>query len=1216
MKKANDNPKYKRGRMTPGARPVSEGTRIDIAKVIAEFQASDNQGMTFYYFCLVDRVGSVFQRWSLSTAAEFKFPPDLTNHERAIVHSECKKYGFTSKSFGKGDNRAVCIFKRRRQGSQKAFYEFAPELATFTRIESYFQRFPPKKNEVKTLVEESQTTADGRNALSRSYSDKKENEHSAKKPRKHPVESVSKMPSAEIQKKHSVWQESMKSNKGSQMMAVRKTLPIAEHRDEILAKVRNHQVVLIAGETGCGKTTQVPQYILEDCWSRGQSCKIMCTQPRRLSATSVADRIAQERMEPLGSSVGYTIRLDKKGDSRTPIMFCTNGIMLRMLTSDDTSILQGITHIVVDEIHERDRFADFMLIIIRDILPRYPDIRLVLMSATLHEELFSDYFGGCPVIRVPGFTYPVKDFYLEDILRVTGYEHAALQELQRELGDSIHQLSNRTKRKLSDAIENAFRNGGDEDFRVLLELTGSADTETTVDDQEARVNFRHPDTGATPLFCACFRGRGDVASVLLSNGADPSIQAENGMTPADCAEQFGFQELGGLVRQHSENAASNTNVADAALALSHYQSNTDTDEVDLGLIEEILLYICGEKIHNVGKNDCKRINLAVSGVEKEADAILVFLPGWDEIIRLRDILEASNIFGSASKYLVLPLHSMISPAEQKKVFMRPPKHVRKIILSTNIAETAITIDDIAIIIDSGRQKEKSFDPYTGVSTLQSGWISKASVRQRKGRAGRCREGIAFHLYSAQRFDSMEDYQAPELMRTPLDEMGLQVKLLDTSVRIADFLSKAVEPPIKKAIESAVTLLENIGAIEEGTENLTLLGKHLASLPIPPMLGKMLMYGSLFQCLDPILTIACCLAYRDPWILPASVDGRRRAAKIKRDMSIKGSGFSDHLATVVAFNEWKHKSRMGDAWRFCNQNFLNNATMTMIDGMRHQLVAELMNRGVIQSLEGASSKASNPDIVRSVLAAGLYPNIGRVAGNPRRDQHSKPAIINSHGERVRIHPSSVNSALRNDVDNQGDVGRASILVYDELTRGDNLIHVKSSTEVNPHAIILVASHLSLQFATMDEDQELSTSVDRMDINDQDVLQNLRFDSFWETLSSLMNAQMILSVDGWIHYKMPAQSAIFFSILRQRLVSAFAQKASHPKSKVPPYLEHCVTLITNMFQKDGRTYGGNNGFLHLSYVQGPRQKPDQSHTLKRSKKPSHPHRVGHSNNNTQG
>jgi HrpA-like RNA helicase len=251
-------------------------------------------------------------------------------------------------------------------------------------------------------------------------------------------------------------------------------------------------------------------------------------------------------------------------------------------------------------------------------------------------------------------------------------------------------------------------------------------------------------------------------------------------------------------------------------------------------------------------------------VNPEANAILIFLPGWDEIIRLKEKLEASHTFGNRHSYSILPLHSMVAPAEQKKVFIRPDLSVRKIILSTNVAETAITIDDVAFVIDSGRHKEKSYDPYTGVSTLQSGWISQASAKQRRGRAGRCQPGIAFHLYTRQRSESLEEYQLPEIMRTPLEEMGLQVKLLETPsnrIKIADFLSKAVEPPVLQAVNAAIKLLEAIGALEEGSEKLTVLGKHLASLPISPTLGKMLLYGVIYDCLDPILTVSCCLGYR-------------------------------------------------------------------------------------------------------------------------------------------------------------------------------------------------------------------------------------------------------------------------------------------------------------------------------------------------------------------
>lgn len=1070
------------------------------------------------------------------------------------------------------------VFKQRKQRSkQETCYTLSLQNETLSRIEAYLERFPPSRDEISTIVGESQAIVEGRNMLSQSYTDAGQVtgldgrvSRNTKRQKR-----ATDMGASEIESKHARWLRSMKTGRGKEMVRTRESLPIATHKEEILQAVQGSQVVLIAGETGCGKTTQVPQYILENCWEKGKSCRVMCTQPRRLSATSVAERIAQERCESIGENVGYTIRLDKKGGDDTAIMFCTNGVMLRMLTSTVDNALEDVTHIVVDEIHERDRFADFMLICIRDILPKYPQLRLILMSATLHEDLFSSYFGGCPIIRVPGFTFPVRDYFLEDVLRITGYEQAAMQQLSMELGhapshrESQNSISKHKAKVLSDAIENAFKQGDDDDFELLLELTGSAGTES-LHDENVTINFQHPDNGTTALFCACFHGRGDVVSILLANGADPSIKAENGMTPVECARQFGHDELANLIDVHTHQISSQSNIADAALALSHYQSNTDVDEVDIGLIEELLLFVCGEKRQG---QTVKGLDAAISAVDSDASAILIFLPGWDEIMRLKDALDQSRYFGNSQKYIVLPLHSMVSPVEQRKVFQRPPRHVRKIILSTNIAETAITIDDVALIIDSGRQKEKSFDPYSGVSTLQSGWISKASAKQRKGRAGRCREGLAFHMYSRQRYDAMDEYQAPELMRTPLEEMGLQVKLLDRTTKIGEFLSKAIEPPVAKAVESAIKLLENIGAIEEGTENLTVLGSHLARLPIPPKLGKLLLYGVLFDCLDPILTLSCCLAYRDPWVLPASVDGRRRAFQIKVDFSSRGSGFSDHLATTVAYNEWKQRQRSGNAWAYCNQNFLNNATMTMIDGMRTQLLGELMDKGFITSLESASSKSSKLNLVRSVIALGLYPNIGRVAANPRRDQKSKAAMINSRGERVRVHPSSVNISIKNPVDNQDDLGRPSLLVYDELTRGDAVIHVKSCTEVNPHAALLVSSHLTLTCLRDEDpqDETISESVRKMDINEIEGLQSMMDDttqSFWQAMESFNDRKILLTVDGWLRFIMPASSALYISILRQRLVSAFAFRASHPKTRLPHSLAGCVNLIGNILDNDGQ------------------------------------------------
>ena len=204
------------------------------------------------------------------------------------------------------------------------------------------------------------------------------------------------------------------------MLRQRAALPAASFAAEICRVVSSSPVTVLEGQTGCGKTTQVPQFILEDADARGQRCSIVCTQPRRISAIGVAQRVAEERCERLGSTVGYTIRMESATSAATRLLFCTTGILLRRLEDDPT--LAGTTHVVVDEVHERSMESDFLLMTLRDLLPRRPDLRIVLMSATIEAGLFADYFGrGTPTISIPGRTFPVTALYLEDALEVTGH---------------------------------------------------------------------------------------------------------------------------------------------------------------------------------------------------------------------------------------------------------------------------------------------------------------------------------------------------------------------------------------------------------------------------------------------------------------------------------------------------------------------------------------------------------------------------------------------------------------------------------------------------------------------------------------------------------------------------------------------------------------------------------------------------------------------------
>lgn len=215
----------------------------------------------------------------------------------------------------------------------------------------------------------------------------------------------------------------------SKYMAARESLPTYEYRYQILTAINQYQVCVISGETGSGKTTQVPQYILEECAAGGKECRIICTQPRRLAATSIAERVASERNENIGNAIGYQIRLDSRVKSTTNLIFTTSGFLLRCLTgSKSRDVYKYITHLILDEVHEREKVTDFLLIAIRDALQENPHLKVILMSATLDSEMFSRYFGGCPVINVPGRLFEVETYHLAEILIMTDYKTRKMTE--------------------------------------------------------------------------------------------------------------------------------------------------------------------------------------------------------------------------------------------------------------------------------------------------------------------------------------------------------------------------------------------------------------------------------------------------------------------------------------------------------------------------------------------------------------------------------------------------------------------------------------------------------------------------------------------------------------------------------------------------------------------------------------------------------------------
>ncbi|CAN0185647.1 unnamed protein product, partial [Ectocarpus sp. 8 AP-2014] len=368
----------------------------------------------------------------------------------------------------------------------------------------------------------------------------------------------------------------------------------------------------------------------------------------------------------------------------------------------------------------------------------------------------------------------------------------------------------------------------------------------------------------------------------------------------------------------AERAAAKTGRAEELL--TRYQFAFDDEAVDYELVECLLRYICRSAY--------------------EDGAVLVFLPGWDDISRRargrENFLRQSLHFSDERKFQILPLHSGVPTAKQRQVFVRPPKGCRKIVLSTNIAETSITIDDVAFVIDSGRAKESSYDPHLKIKTLVPQWVSKASARQRRGRAGRTKAGVCFHLFSALRHESLREHQESELLRTPLEEVVLQAKMLGLANggpgdpdSAAGFLSQAIDAPAELSLRNAVQLLQSLGALDEG-EELTDLGARLAGISIDPRVGKMVLWSYLLGCAGPALTSACAMTYKDPFVLPMNAAQRRDAKSAK--IALAQESESDLIALLTALErhaDAKAKGGAGAAASLARKGHLSAPTLGMI-----------------------------------------------------------------------------------------------------------------------------------------------------------------------------------------------------------------------------------------------------------------------------------------------
>ncbi|EDV26929.1 uncharacterized protein TRIADDRAFT_54364 [Trichoplax adhaerens] len=729
---------------------------------------------------LQDRISAVINNFIADhTVQELEFPPSLLKEERAFIHQFCKPLGLISKSQGWGSERFLTVRRSGNLNDDAKITTLTLNGASKKGLTDLISQFPHGLDQYhgsqpEEAIKSTVYSGQGHKLI---------------------------FSSPRIPPHHYSTQQSL-----------RHQLPIVHQRSQILAAIQSNKVIIVMGETGCGKTTQIPQYILEDGQATGKPCRIICTQPRRLSAIGVAERVAYERGEPIGSTIGYQIRLESKISPDTCLLYCTTGILLRYLTLG-APFLDCITHIVVDEVHERDKLCDFLLITLRKLIEQESNIKLILSSATLNSKLFSQYFFNCPILKVDGHTYPVEELYLEDILIRTKYISKLIpKNIKQDTSSSLVQDKElndnqavKDKKKLvenddgninanqamDNYLENAWIKNDDNSFRGIIEM---------IENGHIHVDYQHSETSASSLMIAAGHGKLATIESLLQLSANVNLKSINGWTARDWALKWNRPEAVEKLDQFSMEKPSVMDVNyNRNSLLKLCTDSIQGEKIDYDLITHIISYICKED--NKG-------------------AILVFLPGYEDIVNVKDrILQRKFSKHSRLKIRIFILHSLVEITRQREIFKSCPHDVKKIILSTNIAETSITIDDVVDVIDSGRIKMKNFDALSSASSLTSAWISKANAKQRAGRAGRCQPGRCYHIYSKSKYNSLSDYLRAEILRIPLQELALQVKLLNTNVSIAEFLNDAIEPPSFIAVNNAVECLKAIGALDEN-ENLT------------------------------------------------------------------------------------------------------------------------------------------------------------------------------------------------------------------------------------------------------------------------------------------------------------------------------------------------------------------------------------------------------------
>eukprot|EP00466_Bigelowiella_natans_P010123 jgi/Bigna1/91166/estExt_fgenesh1_pg.C_910025 len=673
----------------------------------------------------------------------------------------------------------------------------------------------------------------------------------------------------------------MKKRRGGsrQFGASKESLPIQKCQREIVRTIREFPVVVIAGATGSGKSTQVPQFILQS----EEDAKIVVTQPRRISVLSLAHRVASERGERVGeNAIGYQIRLERRISPRTRLSYVTTGVLLRQLMGTVRGASQHLfctySHIIVDEVHERDSSIDILLIVVKRLLKVNRHLRVILMSATLDASLFSKYFEDAPVLRVPQRAYRVTVFYYNKgngSRNMFERSTACNDEEDKKEDAAIIATDNLDYRCKMESQESMNKTGEDDDDRwggcwgeEIINHNISRDADGAENDNAISGWWGKHDEGE--------------ASEVKRKKRETKKKEED-EEEEDPWSIFGSScfEWGGQDRSNEEHCSKNQSMNKLEVGDS---SEFISPAVDPDLVAQTIWHI-----HSTTRSD-----------DGGGGAILVFVGGWNDIVAVKAKLRYDYMLSSSSSSTSNLWRNNRCTTTTTTSFDIDRKMSIK-----NKQKGEQNRDSIWGMVTRGRYSQAKailsckwwtlllkFRPWLTTTTttpplqileitlLSHMWISRAGAEQRKGRAGRVGPGYCYRLYSKKFFEEqMQMFCKPEILRTPLAEVGLQIKALFPHDRIEDILSQLLQPPPAAEIKAAISFLRSSKIIDV-EENLTVLGSSLAQLPVSIRAGQLLLYGAAFQCLSPMLTLAASTCTRDVWTMLSDKEEKRKVSYLK------------------------------------------------------------------------------------------------------------------------------------------------------------------------------------------------------------------------------------------------------------------------------------------------------------------------------------------------